>query len=79
MERDAVGIGDRYSNMQYNSAPAIDKYFIGKRLDICLQYFIDDGGTRLPWIQREIILVSDGKNPQIIKVDKRATRTARLL
>ena len=45
--------------MQPTSAPAIDKGLIGKRLDICLQYFLNDGGTDLFWIQGEVILVSD--------------------
>ena len=78
LEREAVGVGDRYSIMQPNSEPAIDKGFIGKRLDIFLQYFPDDGRTELPWSQEELILVSDGEKSQIIKVKKRATRPARL-
>ena len=36
LEREAVGVGDRYSNMQPTSAPAIDKGLIGKRLEVCL-------------------------------------------
>ena len=47
LDREVVGAGDRYSNMQPTSAPAIDKYLIRKWLDICLQYFLDDGGTEL--------------------------------
>ena len=60
--REAVGVGNIYSNMRPTSAPAIDKGLIVKRLDICFQYFINDGGTELLWIQGGVILASDGKN-----------------
>ena len=36
LERESVGDGDRYSNIQPHSAPAIDTDFIGKRMDFCL-------------------------------------------
>ena len=61
-EKEAVGVGDRYSNMQPTSEPAIDKDLIGKRLDVCFQYFINDGRTKLQWIQGEVKLLSDGEN-----------------
>ena len=59
---DAVDVGDRYSNMQTTSVPAIYKGLIGIRLDVYLQYFIDDSGTELCWSQGEVILVSYGTN-----------------
>ena len=48
--------------MQPISAPDIDKGLIVKRLDVCLQYFLDDGRTEIFWIKGEVILVSDGTN-----------------
>ena len=33
LEREAVGVGNIYSNMKPTSEPAIDKYLIGKRLN----------------------------------------------
>ena len=62
MDREAVGVGDRYSNIRSNSAPTIDKALIGKRLDICLQYFLDDGRADILCSQGEVILLSDGTN-----------------
>ena len=41
---------------------AIDKSLIGKQLDVCLKYFLDDGRTELRWIQGYVILVSDGED-----------------
>ena len=40
LEREEVGVNDRYSNMQPTSAPAIDKYLIGKRIHVCLHYLL---------------------------------------
>ena len=34
LERGTVGVGNRYSNMQPTSAPAIDKGLIGKLQDV---------------------------------------------
>ena len=48
--------------MQPTSAPAIDKGLFGKRLEVCLQYFIKGGRTEPCWIQGEVILVSDVAN-----------------
>ena len=62
LERGSVGVHNRYSNMQSTSAPAIDKGLILKRLEICLQYFINYYGTEIWYIQGEGILVSDGEN-----------------
>ena len=62
MEREAVGVRNRYSNMHPNSVPYIDKYLIGKRLDIFLQYFLNDGVTELLWIQGVVMLVSGRTN-----------------
>ena len=62
LEKEEVGIVDIYSNIQPTSAPSIDKGFIEKRLDICLQYFLDDGGTELRRSQGGVMLVSDGTN-----------------
>ena len=48
--------------MQPTSFPAIYKGLIGKRLDIYLQYFINNGTTDIFWSQGEVILVLDGTN-----------------
>ena len=48
--------------MNSTSAPDIDNGLICKRLDVCLQYFFNDGGTDICWSQWEVILVSDGTN-----------------
>ena len=47
LERDSVGISDRYSNIRHTSVLAIYKGLIGKRMYVSLQYFLDDGGTDL--------------------------------
>ena len=62
LEQKAVGVGNIYSNMQHTSAPDIDKYFIGKRMDLCLQYFLEYGGTDLLCTQGKVILIPDGTN-----------------
>ena len=62
LKREEFGVSDIYSNMQPTSAPAIDKVLIGKRLDVCLQYFLNDGETEIRWIQGDLILVSYGGN-----------------
>ena len=62
LKRKAVGISDRYSNIRPNSAPTIDKGLIDKRLDICLQYFIDAGRNDLRWTRGEVIFASDKTN-----------------
>ena len=71
LEREAVGVGDRYSNMQPTSATAKENVLIGKRMDVCLQYFLNDGGTEIFWSQGEVILVSDGE-----KIPKKQGRQA---
>ena len=38
------------------------KGLIGKRLEICLQYFLDDGRTEICWSQGGVISVSDETN-----------------
>ena len=56
--------------MQPTSKLAIDKDLIGKRLDVFLQYCLDDGGNEILWSQGEVILVSDGgdfPNKQVLK------------
>ena len=61
-EREAAGIGDRFAAIQPMSRPTINKQLIGKRLDVCLIYELDVGGTELRWCQGEVILISDGSN-----------------
>ena len=47
--------------------PAIDASLVGKRLDVCFEYELDEGGTQLFWSQGEVTLVSNGKNIVIPK------------
>ena len=60
LEKEAVGISNRYSNIQPTSVPYIENVLIGKQMDVFLHYFLYDGGTELCWIQGEVILVSYG-------------------
>ena len=62
VERELAGFGDRYGNMQPSSMPSVDKKIIGKRLDVCFEYDIEEGGTELRWCQGEVIDISDGLN-----------------
>ena len=62
MERESAGIGDRYSNMQPSSIPIIDKSLIGKRLDVCHTWDLEEGGTELRLSQGEVIEISNGSN-----------------
>ena len=78
LEREAVGVDNIYSGIQPTSAPSKYKGLIGKCLDVCLQYFLGDGGTELLCIQGEVILVPYGTIFQRIKVYKHATRLLRL-
>ena len=47
----------------------IDNGLVGKRLDICEKYTLDEGNTELRWSQGTVILVSNGSN--IIKIGSR--------
>ena len=62
VERELAGIGDRYSQMQPLSMPVVDKKLIGKRLDVCFKWNLEEGGTELRWSQGEVVDVSDGSN-----------------
>ena len=62
MERELAGIGDRYSQMQPLSMPVVNKKLIGKRLDVCCEWNLEEGGTELRWSQGEMVDVSDGPN-----------------
>ena len=61
-EREAVGVGDRYAEMQPMSRPAVDERLIGKRLDVCVLYNLDEGGSELRWCQGVVTAVSNGSN-----------------
>ena len=61
-EREQKGIGDIYSELQPHSRPNIDKKLVGKRLDICERYELDEGGSELRWSQGEVVKVSDRSN-----------------
>ena len=46
-ERESVRIGDPYVEMYPLSMPKIDNSMVGKRLDICEQYSLEEGGNEL--------------------------------
>ena len=52
--REAEGIGDKYAEIQPTSMPKIDKHLIGKRLDICESYDLEEGGSELRWSQGKL-------------------------
>ena len=58
--REVVGIGDMYAEMQPSSRPKIDRHLIGKRLDICESYDLDEGGSELRWSQGKVVSISNG-------------------
>ena len=61
-KRESIGIGDRFTEIQPMSQPKIDKSLIGRRLDVCEQYDLEEGGTELRWSQGVVIAISDGNN-----------------
>ena len=61
-ERELAGIGDIYSNMQPLSMPSVDKKLLGKRLDVCFEWNIEEGGKKLRWSQGQVVNVSNGSN-----------------
>ena len=51
-----------YSELQPCSRPNIDKHLVGKRLDVCERYELDEGGSELRWSQGKLLSVSDDSN-----------------
>lgn len=43
-------------------APPVDSTLLGKRLEICCDYELEEGGTEARWSAGGVILVSDGTN-----------------
>ena len=41
------------------SRPIINKLLIGKQIDVCPEYELEEGGTELRWCQGKVILISD--------------------
>ena len=70
-KREVAEIGNRYDEMQPSSMPKINKHLIGKRLDICESYDLEEGGSELRWSQGKVVLVSNGMN--IVKIGSRTT------
>ena len=60
-EREAAGLGDRYSELQPTTRPD-PSTLVGKRLDFCCSYELEEGGSELRWSQGEVLKVSDGTN-----------------
>ena len=61
-EREAEGVGDSCAERQQQTAPLVDKALLGKRLEICCNYELDNGGSEPRWCAGQVILVSDGRN-----------------
>ena len=61
-EREAAGVGDSCAERQQQTAPPVDVTLLGKRLEICCDYELEEGGTEARWSAGEVILVSDGTN-----------------
>ena len=61
-EREINGVGDRYAHIQPMSRPNVDKSLVGKRLDICEKYDLEEGGSELRWSQGVVLSISDGSN-----------------
>ena len=59
--READGIGDRYAEQQPQVKPTMAQ-LLGKRVDVCCNYDLKEGGSELRWSQGLVILVSDGTN-----------------
>ena len=68
-ERELVGVGDSYANIQPQSMLKIDNSLVGKQLDICVEYTLIEGSTELRWSQGNVILASNGSH--IIKLGSR--------
>ena len=60
--REAAGVGDRHADLQPMSRPNIDQHLLGKRLDVCEKYVLEEGGSELRWSQGIVIKVSNGSN-----------------
>ena len=50
-ERESAGIGDRFAEIQPMTRPLVDKNLLGKRLDVCFEYELEEGGNELRWCQ----------------------------
>ena len=61
-EREAAGVGDRYTGMQPASQPSVDRNLVGQQIENCFSYDLNDGGTSLLWRQGVVLEVSDGTN-----------------
>ena len=52
--------GDCYVNIHPISRPNTDKYLVGKILDICEKYDLQEGGSELKLSQYIVVTISDG-------------------
>ena len=59
--REAAGVGDRYAERQSPVRPTLAQ-LVGKRVDVCCNYDLKEGGTELRWSQGLVLYVSDGTN-----------------
>ena len=68
-QREEVGIGSMYSEMQSKVVPKIDDTFVGKKIDVLFLFEILDGGeneTGLRWCQGEVTkVISKSDKPKV--------------
>ena len=62
IDRELIGQGDRYEELQPTSMPKIDSRLIGTRLDVCFYFELDTGGKELRWCQGCVKDISNGSN-----------------
>ena len=54
IDRESIGQGEQYDELQPTSIPKIDPRFIGTRLDVCFDFELDTGGKELRWCQGSV-------------------------
>ena len=54
--------------LQPATMPKVNSDLIGKRLDVCCKYLLEEGGAVLRWCQGKVLSVSNGNN--IVKPGK---------
>ena len=69
-KREAYGVGNKFAEINPSSQTCVDIKLLSKRLDVCVSYDLDEGGTDIRWSQGEVILFSNGSN--ILKTGARS-------
>ena len=61
-QREDDGLEDIVESMQPIQQPKVDNTLVGKRLEICWKFDLDEGGDVLRWCPGVVVKVSDGNN-----------------